>query len=155
MTPPSSPKYSILEAKQKVEAYCAYQERCDYEIRKKLRSWNMHHEDIDVLIADLISNNFLNEERFAEAYVSGKFRIKRWGKLKIMRELKFRQISDYSIKKAMAQIDDEAYWQTAKDLMAYKERMSTFKNDWDRKIKIKRFLASKGYENWLINDLLA
>lgn len=154
MNTDSSPKYSLLEAKQKLEAYCAYQERCDFEIRKKLRDWKMHHEDIDVLIADLITNNFLNEERFAEAYVSGKFNIKRWGKLKIKRELKFRQISDYSINKAMAQIEDAAYEQTAKDLIAYKERMSKFKNDWDRKIKIKRFLASKGYENWLINDLL-
>ena len=116
----SSPKYSLLEAKQKLEAFCAYQERCDFEIRKKLRDWNMHSEDIDVLIADLIVNNFLNEERFAEAYVSGKFRIKRWGKLKIKRELKFRKISDYSINKAMTQIADDAYEQTIKDLIAYK-----------------------------------
>ena len=63
----NKPKYTILEAKVKLESYCAYQERCAFEISQKLWLWKMHTEDHDILIADLISNNFLNEERFAEA----------------------------------------------------------------------------------------
>ena len=147
-----SPKYSLLEAKQKIEAFCAYQERCDFEVRKKLHSWNMHSEDTDILIADLITNNFLNEERFAEAYVSGKFRIKRWGRIKIRRELKARKISDYSINKAMTQIEEEEYRQTMKDLIESKK--VTGKNHWEKKMKLKRYLSSKGYETELINELV-
>ena len=77
----SGRKYSLLEAKTKLEALCAYQERCSQELDRKMRTWGLDQEDRDALLADLISNNFLSEERFAEAYVSGKVNIKRWWKL--------------------------------------------------------------------------
>ncbi|MCB9224933.1 MAG: RecX family transcriptional regulator [Crocinitomicaceae bacterium] len=147
-----SPKYSLLEAKQKIEAFCAYQERCDQEVRLKLQSWLMHSEDVDILISDLITNNFLNEERFAEAFVSGKFRIKKWGRIKIKQHLKQKKISDYSIKKAMAQIDPDVYYNTLVELAENKS--VTGKSEWDRKAKLKRYLASKGYENDLINEVV-
>lgn len=147
-----SSKYSLLEAKQKIEAFCAYQERCDLEVRQKLQSWYLHSEDIDILISDLISHNFLNEERFAEAYVSGKFRIKQWGRIKIRQSLKQKKISDYSINKALSQINDEEYILTLQTLA--ENKIVKAKNDWERKIKIKSYLASKGYENDLINDVL-
>lgn len=147
-----SPKYGLLEAKQKLEAYCAYQERCDQEIRRKCQSWNMDAEHIDILVSDLISNNFLNEERFAEAYVSGKFRIKRWGRVKIKRELKLRNISDYSINKGLAQIDEDEYLETLKFLIVHKKVSA--KNDWERKAKLSRYLGSKGFESHLIMEEL-
>ncbi len=131
------PKYQLLEAKQKVEAYCAYQERCDFEVRKKLQDWWMPQDHIDILISDLISNNFLNEERFACAFVSGKFRIKKWGRIKIKQHLKQKRISDYSINKGMQEIDEEAYLRTIQDLIASKSRLTKFKNDWDKKARWK------------------
>ena len=135
-----------------MEAYCAYQERCDQEVRKKLKSWNMDNEHIDIIISDLISNNFMNEERFAEAFVSGKFRIKKWGRIKIKRELKFRKISNYSINKALSQIDEEEYLNTLKILIEKKEIKG--KSKWDKQAKLKRYLANKGFENDLINEFL-
>src|SRR5690606_6548026 len=99
--------YSFQEAKLKIEAFCAYQERCDQEIRKKLHSWNLYSEDVDILISHLIQTNFLNEERFAAAFVSRKFRIKRWGRIKIKQHLKQKNISDYSINKGFKEIVDE------------------------------------------------
>lgn len=147
-----SPKYALLEAKQKIEAFCAYQERCDQEVRLKLQSWFLYQEDIDILISDLISNNFLNEERFAEAYVSGKFRIKKWGRIKIVQHLKQKRISEYSIKKAIATIDADEYFNTLKALAETKKISGS--NDWDKKIKLKRYLASKGYELDLIHEII-
>lgn len=147
-----SPKYSLLQAKQKIEAWCAYQERCDFEVRNKLYSWNMDAEHIDILISDLISNNFMNEERFAEAFVSGKFNIKKWGKLKIKKHLKQKRISDYSINKAISQIDEDEYLNTLNHLA--ENKLVKGKSTWEKKAKIKRYLANKGYENDLINEVL-
>jgi regulatory protein len=149
-----SQTYSFLEAKQKIEAYCAYQERCDFEVRQKLFSWNLNLEDVDALISDLITHNFLNEERFAEAYVSGKFRIKRWGRVKIRQQLKLKKISAYSINKGMSVIDDDEYIKTARELIESKSRLIKSKNQWDKINKLKRYLSSKGYETELVHELV-
>ncbi len=150
---PGSPAYRFLEAKQKIEAFCAYQERCDFDVRHKLYEWKLSTEDVDALIAHLITHNFLNEERFAEAFVSGKFRIKKWGRVKIRQQLKLKKISAYSINKALTQIDEAEYIQTAKELLASKARLTKSKNNWDKLNKLKRYLASKGYETELIHEI--
>lgn len=149
-----SQTYSFLEAKQKIEVYCAYQERCDLEVRQKLFSWNLNLEDVDALISDLITHNFLNEERFAEAYVSGKFRIKRWGRVKIRQQLKLKKISAYSINKGMAVIDDDEYIKTVKELVESKSRLIKSKNQWDKINKLKRYLSSKGYETEMVHEIV-
>ena len=89
--------YTLLEAKQKLEHYCAYQERCHDEVLQKLRSFRVDRTVIDEVIVHLIENNFLNEERFACSFTRGKHRIKHWGKIRIVNELKFRNISQYNI----------------------------------------------------------
>ncbi len=143
-------KYSLLEAKQKLEAFCAYQERCDQEIRKKVKSWGLFGEDVDILISDLIQNNFLNEERFASAFVSGKFRIKRWGRIKIRQHLKQKNISDYSINKGLNEIDESEYFQTIKDLIESKNRLTKAKDKWYRRAKLQRYMQAKGFEHELV-----
>ncbi|MCH2233157.1 MAG: RecX family transcriptional regulator [Crocinitomicaceae bacterium] len=145
-------KYSLLEAKMKIEAYCAYQERCDQEVRKKLHSWNMDSEHVDILISDLITNRFLNEERFASAYTSGKVNIKRWGRKKIKLNLKFKQISDYSINKALKEIDQEVYWNNLMHLANKKWAALKEPNHYKKKAKLLTFLNTKGYEMDLMNE---
>lgn len=146
---------SFLEAKAKIEAYCAYQERCQYEVATKLYAWGIVGEQQDQLISDLIVNRFLDEERFAEAYVSGKFRIKRWGRIKIRQHLKQKQISEYSIKKGLASIDMEEYYASIAHLIERKSADLEAETDpWKKKAKIVRFLASKGYEQELIYEVL-
>ena len=145
--------YSLLEAKAKLEALCAYQERCSFELRRKMISWKVDSEDQDRLLADLITNNFLNEQRFAEAFVSGKVRIKRWGRIKIKQELKQRNISDYSIRKGLESINIEEYWGNLVHLAERKWLLTEREtNEFKRKAKIIRFLNSKGYESDLIRD---
>lgn len=147
-------KYSFLEAKSKLEALCAYQERCQFEMDQKLISWNFFPEQRDQLIADLIANNFINEQRFAEAFVSGKFRIKKWGKIKIKSHLKLKHISTYSIEKGLKEIDLDEYWSTLVSLASKKRIELELKKGtiWDQKSKVFRFLQSKGYEADLIAD---
>jgi regulatory protein len=147
--------YSFLEAKAKLESFCAYQERCVFEVRKKMNPWNLSLEQQDQLISDLIANRFLDEERFAEAFVSGKFRIKKWGRIKIRTHLKSKFISNYSLNKAISSIDDDAYFQTLVDVLEKKERLLASKlSVWDKKVKLIRFASSRGFEQDLILEAL-
>ena len=85
--------------KRKIENYCAYQERCHSEVKRKLNSLGVFGQDVDEYLFYLIDENFLSETRFSEAYVRGKFNYKNWGKIKIIKELKARDISDWNINK--------------------------------------------------------
>lgn len=148
-------KYSFLEAKMKLEALCAYQERCSSELDQKMISWGVDSEDRGRLLAHLIEQNFLNEERFAQAFVSGKINIKRWGRVKIRQQLKQKKISNYSIQKAFSEIDEEQYLANLHGLA--EKKWQTFGNEKDvyvAKMKVARFLSSKGYESDLIWESL-
>lgn len=147
-------KYSFLEAKAKIEYFCAYQERSHSEVEKKLFDWGMDSEQRAILVADLISNNFLNELRFAEAYVSGKFRIKKWGKRKIILHLKQKQVSDYSINKAIQEIEGVEYFQTAEALVKRKYEEIHKGTKWEVRKKVISYMINKGYEADLIHQIL-
>ena len=136
-------KYSFLELKHKLEALCAYQERCSFELNRKMITWKVDEENRNILLAHLIEHNFLSEERFAEAFVSGKVNIKRWGRNKIKRELKARQISDYSIKKGLASIEEEVYWNNLVALARKKLRNLEKESDpYKKRMKTYSFLSS-------------
>lgn len=150
----SGRKYSLLEAKTKLEALCAYQERCSQELDRKMRTWGLDQEDRDALLADLISNNFLSEERFAEAYVSGKVNIKRWGKIKIRQHLKQKAISEYSIKKALEGVEDEVYFGNLRRLTEQKYVTLKGPDDYNKKVKLYRYLSGKGYETEFVKEVV-
>jgi regulatory protein len=145
-----TPKQALL----KLAKYCAYQERCHDEVRNKLAEYGVWGDDAAEIILELIEQNYLNEERFAKAYAGGKFRTKKWGRVKIMRELKQRHISDYCIKKGLLEIDDDSYTETLKQLAVEKYNTVKDKNIFIRKQKTARYLTEKGYETDLIWDLL-
>ena len=109
------------QALQKLKHYCAYQERCHSEVKEKLYTLGIWKKEHDAIIATLIEEGYLNEERFAIAFAGGKFRVKQWGKVKIKYELKQKQVSDYSIKKALKEIKDEEYMSVLKKLAEEKK----------------------------------
>lgn len=139
-----------LQAKRKAESYCAYQERAQQEVRDKLYSWGLHSNDVEQIISDLISDNFLNEERFAKAFVLGKFRMKGWGKIKIVQHLKAKRISKPLIQIALREIDLDDYEEKLSELISKKIKVDPTSLTLKEKAKLIRYLQSKGYENDLI-----
>ena len=127
--------YTVDEAQKILENYCAYQERCHKEVKDRLRNMRMIPEAIDKIMVHLIQNNYLNEERFAKAYVRGKFRIKKWGKNRLVRELKSREISKYSIDSALKEIDMIDYYNTLDELVLKRIHQVNEKNIYKKKEK--------------------
>ncbi len=142
------------DAKAKAMAYCAYQERSRQQLRDKLAEWGQEPEAIERMLGELEQENFLNDERFARAYAGGKFRLKRWGRYKILQGLKQHRIPELLQKKALTEIDGEAYWETLLYLLEKKNSASSEKDPFTRKNKLARYAISKGYEQDLIWDAI-
>lgn len=147
-------KLTPNQATIKAQLSCAYQERCQQEMRDKLYDWGLHSNDVENIIANLISDNYLNEERFAKAFAGGKFRIKKWGRIKIRIELKKRKISDYCIKKAMQEIDEQDYIKTLNSVLAKKLKENPKGKLQVRNYKAAQYAASRGFESDLIWDTI-
>lgn len=142
------------EALSKLQKYCAYQDRCHKEVRSKLLELEIYGHDLEDIMATLISDNFLNEERFAQSFARGKFRIKKWGRIKIKIELKRKNISEYCLKKGLAEIDEDEYIKTIYELIEKKNRIVKAKNDYEKKGKVAAYLMRKGFESHLVWECL-
>lgn len=138
------------EVLNKMRRYCAYQERCHEEVRTKILSMKVYGDTLERVMDALIQEDFLNEERFAIAYAGGKFRMKKWGRLKILRELQLRKISTYCINKAMKEITDEAYEKTLKQLIHQARKSYSTYNTFEQNHKVSKYLIAKGYEPALV-----
>ena len=145
MKPKTVKTYTVDEAKRKLEYYCAYQDRSHYQVEKKLRDMRMISDAIDDIVLHLMKENFLNEERFARSYVRGKFRMKQWGKQKIVQGLKQQYIHQNLINKALEEIDSEDYLTTIKTLIVKKKREYRTKSAYELRQKISWYLYQKGY----------
>jgi regulatory protein len=144
--------YSIKEAINKIEHYCAYQERCHEEVVSKLRSMKMDSEEIDEIIAHLIGSNFLNESRFACSFARGKHRIKHWGRVRIVNELKFRNITTYNINLALKEIPQEEYTSTFDTVSERQWANIRETNMLKKRKKFCDYLLRRGFESNLIYE---
>ena len=134
----------------KAERFCAYQDRCSYEVKQKMNKLGADEIIIKKTISSLKENNFLNDERFARAFVSGKFRIKKWGKNKIRNELRKKKISDELINKGLNAINKEEYFKTMKEIAKKKEKEIKVRDPKIKTQKVAMYLVSKGFESELI-----
>jgi len=142
--------YTIKTAKSKAAKYCAYQERTQQEVRDKLYKWGLYGDEVEEVIVFLISENFVNEERYAIAYALGHFKQNKWGKLKIKAGLKQKHISDYCINKGLKEIKLDMYEEVIQQLLVKKYEQQSGDTAFVRKNKSVRYLLQKGFEQSLV-----
>lgn len=140
------------QIKRKIESYCSYQERSHQEVKDKLYSFGLHKAEVESLLASLIENNFINEERFAVQFAGGKFRIKKWGRVKIKYALKIKKVSAYNIIKGLDTIDEEDYLNTLQKLVDKKWKLLIHNNLLIKKAACMQYLIQKGYERHLVKN---
>ncbi len=146
--------FTVDEIKKKMEYYCAYQDRCHQEVERKLSEFRVIPEARELILLHLMQHDFLNEERFAKSFARGKYRIKKWGRKRIIQELKVRQITTYNIKTALKEIDEEEYLSNLEKLAVSKNKEIKETNPYNRKQKLYRHLYNKGYESDLIQEII-
>ena len=146
--------YNIKEVTEKIQSFCALQDRCQWEVENKMRDWGIEDDIIENILTDLILEKFIDEQRFAESFCRGKFRIKRWGKVKIKNELKRRKISESCINKGLEQIEEKEYYSILEKLFEKKKNSLKDNNQFIRKGKTAKYLEQKGFESNLIWELI-
>ncbi len=143
-----------MDVKTTIWQYCNYQERSHRNVQDKLYQLGCNASEVGQLIADLIENDLLNEERFARSFARGKFRLKHWGRKKIVQQLRYHNISDYCIRKAISEIEDAEYFASLKKRAERKlDELSKERNHIAQKAKLYRYLLQKGYETDIISSV--
>lgn len=135
------------QALQKIRLYCSYQERSHSEVKEKLYSFRLRTQMVEEIVSQLIEENYLDEERFAVQFAGGKFRIKQWGRVKIVQALKQKGVSPYCIKKAVNEIDESSYLQVLQRLATRK--WTTLRKEphlLSKLHKTRTYLLQKGFE---------
>jgi regulatory protein len=139
-------KVSADIAKEKIRHFCAYQERHHQEVRSRLYSYGLHGEAVEEVITSLITDGYLNEERFARAYAGGKFRMKKWGRIKIAHALEAKGLSKNCIRAGLEEIADEDYLETLKQVLTEKSRQLSDENLFMKRDRLSKYAITKGYE---------
>lgn len=142
------------QALPKIMHYCAWQERSHYDTREKLFSYGLYGDDVEEIMARLIEENYLNEERYATQYAGGKFRINGWGRIKIVAGLKFKKVSTYNINVAIRSLDETEYLEKLRKLAHQKWAALKGEQYINRQAKTTNYLLQKGYESTLIRQVI-
>lgn len=139
---------------EKMRKYCAYQERSHHQVEQKMYDLRIPQDQQDIIILNLMQDNFLNEERFARAFVRGRFNIKKWGRLKVIKGLKQHRVGKKCIQLSLQEIDDGAYLNVLKNIVEKKNSQLKVKDVWRRRSAIYRFAIQRGFESGLINEAM-
>ena len=139
---------TLKEIEGKLQYYCSYQDRCHKEVTEKLKTFNVKHHESNQIISNLINDNYLNESRFSESFVRGKFKIKNWGKIRIISELKRRNISPYNITLGLKEVEDQDYLNKFEEI--FKKKLSSL-NNLSSDVKKKKIISYLQYRGWESN----
>lgn len=147
-------RLSPQEARQKIYRYCAYQERSHSEVKEKLYGFGLFRDEVEEILSHLITENYLNEERFAKAFAGGKFRMKKWGKIKIVHELEAKGLTANCIRLGLKEIEEEEYVKVLHELLMKKSSLVEETDLFVKRDQLARFAIQKGFEPDLVWKIL-
>jgi regulatory protein len=143
--------FTVEQAMRSIERYCAYQERCHQEVERKLKKMGMIDDAIDQIMPHLLEHDFLNETRFSRAFARGKFRMKSWGRQRIVRELRAKGLNKRTTDIGLTEISDEDYRETFETLSRKRNNQLTNEtNKYKRRKKLADYLLYRGWESHLV-----
>ncbi|PWJ42363.1 regulatory protein RecX [Sediminitomix flava] len=141
-------EYSYKELLHKAASYSAYQDRSVFDVEQKLKTWNASEDDINKILDKLISEKYLDEERFALSFARGKLKGNKWGKRKISIALQQKKIGKTIIQKALSSLDAELYWDILIKVSEQKwNSLAKEKDERVKKYKLLQFLLGRGFES--------
>ncbi|WP_288370029.1 regulatory protein RecX [uncultured Algoriphagus sp.] len=146
--------WTVEEAEEKIAAFCAYQERCVWEVRRKLYEKGIAEAQIEKLIGFLLREKFIDEGRYARAFARGKFRLKKWGKNRIRMELKIKQVPEDLIRKGLLEIDPTEYYDTLLSETEKKWEKTKEPDLYKKRFKVVGYLMQRGFEQDLIQEAI-
>jgi regulatory protein len=146
--------YTVSESLARIYRYCAYQERSHQEVKNKLYEFGLTTDEVEELLTKMITEGFLNEERFAKAFAGGKFRIKKWGRVKIIRELESQGLTKRCISRGLDEIELSDYRKTLKKLLLKKAEQTTEENLFKKRDKVAKYAIGKGYEPEMVWEMI-
>jgi len=145
-----SKKLTAAEVRRKIYHYCAYQERSHQEVKNKLYDLELSSQEVDEMISHLITEGYLNEERFAKAFAGGKFRLKSWGRMKIVQALEAKGLTKNCINSGLKEIDEVDYLKTIDLLVSKKLSQVDEDNPFIKREKLANYVIQKGFEPELV-----
>ncbi|MCB9196122.1 MAG: RecX family transcriptional regulator [Flavobacteriales bacterium] len=143
-----------IDALEKARSFCAYQERCQQEVIEKLKSFRLSEDEMNYVLLQLIQGDYLNEQRFAQAYVSGKIRIKKWGRRKIQHQLKLKGLTEKCIETGLKEIENDEYFEILTNVVRTKWETTKESSEFKKKQKVMTYLYGRGFETDLVREVI-
>ena len=147
-------QYTFDELLHKAASYCSISEHCSREVTQKLTVWGVDESDRKKIIDQLMADDFINEKRFAKAFVKDKFHLNKWGKIKITMALREKAIDKEIINNSLDLIDEGEYEELLASLLKSKQKTIKYEFEYEKQGKLFRFAQSRGFENQVIERVL-
>ncbi len=142
--------YDVINAIERLKKYCVLQDKCKWDASQKMQTWKLNKKTQQNILELLIKEKYIDEERYAKSFCRGKFKIKKWGKLKIISALKRKYISVENINIGIKEINKNEYLETLENLYQKKKKSTRIINTHIKNKRIAEFLINKGYESNLV-----
>ena len=141
-------------ALQRLSALCASAEHCEYEMTEKMRKWEVEESDCERIMEYLRKAKFVDDERYARAFVKDKIKYNKWGRRKVEQGLWAKHIAEDIRQRVLDEVDESHYKSVLTDLLKSKRRSIKAANDYEMNRKLIKFALSRGFDYSIVRHCI-